>query len=102
MKTISIFLLVLLLASCATPEVRPIDPTTEAPKVEFKLNPEIMKVCAPLANLDKGITFDDVLVWYSKNAEIYGECRSLNDKKLKLIKELTGEGSKPTAATGKN
>lgn len=101
MKVINILLFTLLLTACATPEVRPIDPTTNTQKTEFKLNPEVMKSCPPLANLSKGVTFEDVLVWYSKNAEIYGECKNLNEKKLRLIKELTGEGSKSTATAGK-
>lgn len=101
MRLLSILLLSLLTA-CATPDVRPIDPTTQTPKIEFKLNPEVLKNCPPLVNLDNNVTFDDVLVWYSKNAELYGECKSLNDKKLRLIKELTGEGQKSITTPGKN
>jgi hypothetical protein len=101
MRLLSILLLSLLVA-CSTPEVRPTDPTSETPKVEFKINPEVMKNCSPLISLENGVTFDDVLVWYSKNAELYGECKSLNDKKLRLIKELTGEGQKQTTSTSKN
>jgi hypothetical protein len=94
MKLLSLLLLMMVVA-CSTPEVRPVDPTVETPKVEFKINPEILKDCAPLVNLNNGVTFEDVLVWYSKNAELYGECKSLNSKKLKMIKELTGnEGQK--------
>lgn len=102
MKLLNILLLSLILASCTTVDVKPTDPTTEIQKTEFKLNQEILKKCPSLVNLEKNSTFDDVLVWYSKNAELYGECKSLNDKKLRLIKELTGEGSKSTITTGKD
>lgn len=85
----SLISLLFFISACATISTDPIiAPTTTIQKKQIVVDPEAMKDCEDLKTLTYPSSFEDIVIMYANNLQIYVRCKSQNNSKKEVINKL--------------
>ena len=95
LKKLTLILSSLFLVSCATTPPPVLLPTEK--KVE--VSKDVMRDCGKFIEaMEKGKSFEDVLIVFAEDSKIFAECKQLNDsKKTVILRFLFNQTSKEIA-----